>query len=67
MIFQLAKLGFTIWGIYKGFWVLRKVWNWLALKIENYRAEQNYLNMLAGQIRYNREETGSEFLRSVPR
>jgi hypothetical protein len=67
MIFQLAKLGFMIWGIYKGLWVLRKVWNWLSLKIQNYCAEQTYLNMLAGQIRYNREETGSEFLRSVPR
>lgn len=66
MIFQLAKLGFMIWGIYKGVWVLRRVWNWLSLKWRNYRAEQTYLNMLAGQIRSDREDAGGEFLKSRP-
>lgn len=67
MIFQLAKLGFTIWGIYKGVWVLRKVWTWCERRWRNYRAEQAYVNGLAGQMRYDRENAGGEFLRSTGR
>lgn len=65
MIFTLAKLGFMIWGIYKGVWVLRRVWNWFERRWRNYRAEQTYLNTLAGQIRADRENAGGEFLRST--
>lgn len=56
MIFQLAKIGFTIWGIYKGVWVLRKVWIWCELRWKNYRAEQAYLNRLTWQIKLEREQ-----------
>jgi len=65
MIFQLAKFGFMIWGIYRGFWVVRKLYGWCARKLAERRAENEFIGRLAAQIRCDRE-TGGEFLRSTP-
>ena len=51
----LAIFGFTLWGIYKGFWVVRKVWKYLKFKYDCWAFEQDFVNNLAAQIRYERE------------
>ena len=55
LIRDLAAIGFTLWGIYKGFWVIRKVWKWIYFKYECWLFEDRFVNGLAAQIRYERE------------
>jgi hypothetical protein len=52
---DLAAVGFVLWGIYKGFWVCRKVYKWFRFKYQAWEAEENFVNGLAAQIRYERE------------
>lgn len=56
MFERLALAGFTLWGIYKGYWVLRKVWEWIYFKYECWLFEENYVNGLAAQIRAERAD-----------
>jgi len=56
VILGLAKLGFTIWGIYKGVWVLRRVWTWCEQKFTAWKAERAYINGMAAYIRLEREK-----------
>ena len=55
MFQKLAMIGFTLWGIYKGYWVCRKVYKWLRFKYQCWEAEENFVNGLAAQIRAERE------------
>jgi hypothetical protein len=64
ILMRLASIGFVLWGLYRGFWVLRKVWIWARTRYQAFKAERTFVNMLADQIRY--DEKGGEFLRSTP-
>ena len=51
LLVDLAAFGFTIWGIYKGFWVLRKIWRACSLWCAQKRFEREYISKLSAEYR----------------
>lgn len=47
----LIEFCFALWGLYRGFWVVRKVYRWCARKLAEHRAEQIYINQMAAYVR----------------
>jgi hypothetical protein len=49
---SLAFLGFALWGIYKGVWVLRRLLRPVWIRFRAWRVEQAFIDSLAAAKKF---------------